>query len=369
MTSSSDGAKRARDGASESRAEQSDRSSGSSWAAVRIGRRCPARATRSTSSASRARCASSRRTACPTRCSTTPSRRRSAGLRRSSPAPAAPRICPGMTAAKTLLPVIGVPVQSARWRARFAALDRADAARRAGRDDGDRRRRERGALCRAHPRAARCGRRRASRAPTSRGCTTPRPRARSIENRSRRSASSAADSSAACSRSTPSAWATRHHARAAGSLAVRSGRRRADRRRLRRPARDRRTRPPQRRRHLRVREHRIAFGASPRDRSAIRVTPVEQRAARHAGPAPRKTFVRDAGIRDDASSRALARPERSRSGRGKRSAFRQCSKPFAAATTARASGRRCRSTKRSAALAAASGAELIFERRSRSNAS
>ena len=38
-------------------------------------------------------------------------------------------------------------------RHRFAAFDRADAARRSGRDDGDRRRRQCGAVCRAHRRA------------------------------------------------------------------------------------------------------------------------------------------------------------------------------------------------------------------------
>ena len=46
---------------------------------------------------------------------------------------------PGMLAAKTRLPVLGVPVQSkALSRARFAALDRADAEGRAGRHAGDR---------------------------------------------------------------------------------------------------------------------------------------------------------------------------------------------------------------------------------------
>ena len=46
---------------------------------------------------------------------------------------------PGMVAAQTTLPVLGVPVQSkALQRARFAAVDRADAGRRAGGDLGHR---------------------------------------------------------------------------------------------------------------------------------------------------------------------------------------------------------------------------------------
>ncbi len=46
---------------------------------------------------------------------------------------------PGMVASHTLLPVLGVPVQSrGAQRARLAALDRADARRRAGRHAGDR---------------------------------------------------------------------------------------------------------------------------------------------------------------------------------------------------------------------------------------
>jgi len=53
-----------------------------------------------------------------------------------------PRTWPGMTAAKTRLPVLGVPVQSkALSGSGLAALDRADAARRPGRHARDRRRR------------------------------------------------------------------------------------------------------------------------------------------------------------------------------------------------------------------------------------
>ena len=46
---------------------------------------------------------------------------------------------PGMVASHTLLPVLGVPVESqALQRARFAAVDRADARRRSGRHAGHR---------------------------------------------------------------------------------------------------------------------------------------------------------------------------------------------------------------------------------------
>ena len=48
---------------------------------------------------------------------------------------------PGMTAAKTVLPVIGVPVRSTHLQgSRFAALDRANAGRRSGGDNGHRQR-------------------------------------------------------------------------------------------------------------------------------------------------------------------------------------------------------------------------------------
>ena len=66
---------------------------------------------------------------------------------------------PGMVAAQTMLPVLGVPVQVAgAARARFAAVDRADARRRAGRHAGHRQGRshERGAAGRQHP-GARAG--------------------------------------------------------------------------------------------------------------------------------------------------------------------------------------------------------------------
>ena len=46
---------------------------------------------------------------------------------------------PGMAAAQTILPVLGVPVESQALKGhRFAAVDRADARRRAGRDAGHR---------------------------------------------------------------------------------------------------------------------------------------------------------------------------------------------------------------------------------------
>ena len=60
----------------------------------------------------RTRRRSSRRIARPSGSTIMPSRPRSAASRSSSPAPAAPRICPGMTASMTSLPVLGVPVES-----------------------------------------------------------------------------------------------------------------------------------------------------------------------------------------------------------------------------------------------------------------
>ena len=57
---------------------------------------------------------------------------------------------PGMTAAKTTLPVIGVPVQTKSLNG-LDSLYRTDARRRAGRDNGDRKsgRSERGSVSRA----------------------------------------------------------------------------------------------------------------------------------------------------------------------------------------------------------------------------
>ena len=73
---------------------------------------------------------------------------------------------PGMTAALTSLPVLGVPIESkALSGLELAVFDRADAAGRAGRHAGDRpgRRHQRGAVCREHPGARRCRARRAAR--------------------------------------------------------------------------------------------------------------------------------------------------------------------------------------------------------------
>ena len=63
---------------------------------------------------------------------------------------------PGVIAAKTILPVIGVPMtDDGAKRDRFAAVDRADAAWRAGGDDGDWqvRRRQCGPVCSGDSRA------------------------------------------------------------------------------------------------------------------------------------------------------------------------------------------------------------------------
>ena len=63
-------------------------------------------------SASPARSTSSPRIAPRTGCSPLPGAPRRPASRSSSPAPAAPRICPGMTASLTELPVFGVPIES-----------------------------------------------------------------------------------------------------------------------------------------------------------------------------------------------------------------------------------------------------------------
>ena len=83
----------------------------------------------------------------------TPAPRPSGACRSSSPGPAAPRTCPGMTASMTPLPVIGVPVPlAAARRPRLAAVDRADAGRHPGRHRRGRQRQERGPARGAHPR-------------------------------------------------------------------------------------------------------------------------------------------------------------------------------------------------------------------------
>ena len=86
-----------------------------------------------------------------------------AGCGRSSPAPAARPTCPGMLAAKTTVPVLGVPVASRHLSGQDSLLlDRADAGRRPGGDVRDRR--GRGHQRRAvRGRAARRRRRRRSR--------------------------------------------------------------------------------------------------------------------------------------------------------------------------------------------------------------
>ena len=77
-----------------------------------------------------------------TTCSATPRRRPAAGSGSSSPGAGGAAHLPGMLAAKTTLPVIGVPIPTAApRRPRLAALDRPDAARHPGRDGRHRQRR------------------------------------------------------------------------------------------------------------------------------------------------------------------------------------------------------------------------------------
>ena len=138
------------------------------------------------------RCASSRRIARRTCCSNTRSPRASRGLRVIIAGAGGAAHLPGMMAAKTSLPVLGVPVQSkALQRHRFAAVDRADAGGRAGRHAGDRRRGrdERRAARHRHPRddryAARHRARRVSRATDRRACWRRPTRARPDRNEDR----------------------------------------------------------------------------------------------------------------------------------------------------------------------------------------
>ena len=117
---------------------------------------------------------------------------------------------PGMTAAKTALPVLGVPVQSQRaQRPGLAALDRADAGRRTGRHVRDRR--GRGDQCRAvrrldpgarHPEIAQALlRHRAAQTAAVLAQPDPRVPAERLRRPMTLSASSVPASSAACSRS------------------------------------------------------------------------------------------------------------------------------------------------------------------------
>ena len=89
-------------------------------------------------SPTRRRC--SPRTACPTRCSPSPSAAAGRGLRAIIAGAGGAAHLPGMLAAKTTVPVLGVPVAVAPpRRAGLAVLDRADARRRPRGDVRDRR--------------------------------------------------------------------------------------------------------------------------------------------------------------------------------------------------------------------------------------
>ena len=83
---------------------------------------------------------SSAPTACPTRCSPSPRAPRDRGLRAIIAGAGGAAHLPGMLAAKTTVPVLGVPVPSKHLGGQDSLLlDRADAGRRAGRHVRDRR--------------------------------------------------------------------------------------------------------------------------------------------------------------------------------------------------------------------------------------
>ena len=84
----------------------------SSWEASRTGKPCAMPPKRWTRSALRARNTSSPPIAPRSGCLLLPRAPRPPASRSSSPAPAARRICPGMTASLTELPVFGVPIES-----------------------------------------------------------------------------------------------------------------------------------------------------------------------------------------------------------------------------------------------------------------
>ena len=277
----------------------------SDWETMRAGARDARRARRF-----RARCASSRRTGCPTRCSSTPRRRASRGIAAIIAGAGGAAHLPGMTAAKTLVPVIGVPVQFDRAaRPRFAALDRADAARRSGRNDGDRRRRQRRAVRGAHRRAARSGASRERLAALRREDA----RRRGLQHaRSERHVVKTIGVIGGGQLGRMFALDAKRmgydvdHARSAGALAARASRRRADRRRVRRHGGDRGTGPAQRRGHVRVRERRDRVGRALEAARASRL-PVERRAARHAGSILRKALRARVRHSDGGSSRRSRR--------------------------------------------------------------
>ena len=97
----------------------------------------------------------SRRTACPTRCSPMPRRPRARGLRAIIAGAGGAAHLPGMLAAKTIVPVLGVPVPSKHLRGEDSLLShRADAQGHSGRDLRHRRGRrgQRGAVRGRHAR-------------------------------------------------------------------------------------------------------------------------------------------------------------------------------------------------------------------------
>ena len=95
---------------------------------------------------------------------------------------------PGMLASVTPLPVIGVPVPLASWRARLAAVDRPDAGRHPGRHRRGRRRPQRRPARRPDPRGRRepGGRRAARQADRLRRVLAEQARAKGAALRARR---------------------------------------------------------------------------------------------------------------------------------------------------------------------------------------
>ena len=105
------------------------RSSASSWGRPATGRRCAPPPRFSPSSALPTRRASSLRTACPTTCSPMPKRAVARGLQAIIAGAGGAAHLPGMLAAKTIVPVLGVPVASRHLHGRRFAATRSSRCR------------------------------------------------------------------------------------------------------------------------------------------------------------------------------------------------------------------------------------------------